>query len=112
MIRQGRLFHDMTLDYLRPMEPKSGSKVYLYFRCGTKEADKIFIIWESTEETREIVMRKYETEDQFDYYQTSVRIPKSGGIIYYYFRIESVMREFIMTEQARPMMCPMPTDLD
>ena len=89
MIRQGRLFHDMTLDYLRPMEPKSGSKVYLYFRCGTKEADKIFIIWESTEETREIVMRKYETEDQFDYYQTSVRIPKSGGIIYYYFRIES-----------------------
>ncbi len=89
MIRRDRLFHDMTLDFLQPTEPKSGSRVYIYFRCGKEDADRIFLVWENSNEGKELQMKKSRREDQFDYYQVAGMVPKVGGDIYYYFRIES-----------------------
>ncbi len=89
MITRDRLFHDMTLDYHQPTEPKPGSKVFLHFRCGKNEVKKIYLVYEINGEIKEIAMRKHQTEDQFDYYHCSGTVPKSGDDIYYYFRIES-----------------------
>ncbi len=89
MIRRDRLFHDMTLDFHQPTEPRPGSKVFLHFRCGKGEADRIILVSEAEGEVKEKVMRKHQTEDQFDYYQVSGLAPKSGAEVYYYFRIEA-----------------------
>ena len=40
MIRRDKLFHDMTLDYHQPTQPKPGNYVFIYFRCGQDEAVK------------------------------------------------------------------------
>lgn len=88
MIRRDRLFHDMTLDFLQPTEPKAGSNVFLYFRCGKDEAGRVFLIWQHSGETKELLMEKQQSEDQFDYYRVTARVPESGEQVYYYFRIE------------------------
>ncbi len=89
MIRRDRLFHDMTIDYLQPSEPKPGSRAFVYFRCGKNEVDKIYMIWENGVESKELQMKKSRSEAQFDYYQIAGTIPKTGGEIDYYFRIEA-----------------------
>lgn len=89
MIRRNRLFHDMTLDFLQPSEPKAGSKVFVYFRVGKGDAKKIILIWETAGGNSEHPMKFYQTEDEYDYYISSCKVPSSGEIVNYYFRIES-----------------------
>ncbi len=87
MIRRDRLFHDMTLDYVQPTEPRPGRKTYLYFRTGKDDADKVTMVCDSEEGKRELAMKKSQTEDQFDFFQVSTTMPKHGDM-FYYFRIE------------------------
>ncbi len=88
MIRRDRLFHDMTLDYIQPTEPRPGRKTFLYFRTGKDNAEKVSLIYESEEESGDLVMKKTQTEDQFDFFQVSMTMPKHGDV-FYYFRIEN-----------------------
>ena len=88
MIRRDKLFHDMTLDYHQPTQPKPGNLVFVYFRCGQDENVRIYLVFKSEVESREIEMKKHSSEDGFDYYLVKGKVPKGGGIVYYYFRIE------------------------
>ena len=89
MIRRDKLFHDMTLDYHQPTQPKPGSHIFIYFRCGQDEAVRIFLVYKSNIESNEVELKKHRTEDGFDYYLAKGKVPKGGGIVHYYFRIES-----------------------
>ncbi|WP_051656829.1 glycoside hydrolase family 13 protein [Butyrivibrio sp. AE3004] len=88
MIRRERLFHDMTLDFHQPTSPKPGSVIFIYFRCGDGDADKITLVYKTDIESGEGVMNKHHTEDGFDYYLLKTKVPEKGGTVYYYFRIE------------------------
>ena len=89
MIRRDKLFHDMTLDYHQPTQPKPGNLVFIYFRCGQDEDVRIHLVFKSDVESREIEMVKHHSEDGFDFYLVKGKVPKGGGIVRYYFRIEA-----------------------
>ncbi|WP_408072219.1 glycoside hydrolase family 13 protein [Butyrivibrio sp. JL13D10] len=88
-MRRDRLFHDMTLDFLQPPHPKPGNNVFLYFRCGQDDAKKVVLVYRNGIQVAEELMKKHHSEDGFDYYLFSGKLPKDSGTIYYYFRIEA-----------------------
>ncbi|SDB61594.1 glycoside hydrolase family 13 protein [Butyrivibrio sp. INlla16] len=89
MIRRDRLFHDLTLDYHQPPQPKPGKQVFVYFRCGQGDAGRITLIYDSEVASDEVEMKIHHSEDGFDYYLAKGIVPKTSGIVQYYFRIES-----------------------
>ena len=89
MIARNKLFHDMTLDYLQPTEPKAGSKAYLYFRCSKDDAVDVSLIWETRKETINYKMDLHQIEDDNAYYMAKVEIPEDEKMIHYYFVIKS-----------------------
>ncbi len=89
MIKRNRLFHDMTLDYLQPTEPKAGSKVFLYFRSAKDDSVKVTLIWENKNETIKYPMSLHQVEDDNAYYMVKVKIPSDETMIHYYFMIEA-----------------------
>ena len=62
------LFHDMTLDYLRPAEPDKNRKTQVRFRCSKDDRMDITLVWGN----ERFVMRHAETDGEFDYYDVTV----------------------------------------
>lgn len=75
------LFHDMTLDYLRPAEPDKNRTTDIRFRAAKGDAEEITLILRN----ERYKMKLSETTDDFDYFDASV----SAGTetISYYFEI-------------------------
>ena len=82
-MNRSALFHDMTLDYLRPAEPDIGRITDFRFRCAQGEASQVLLKWGS--EYRR--MKLSETDNGFDYYDISVTIGKDP--FRYYFEVTS-----------------------
>lgn len=76
------LFHDMTMDYLRPTEPDKNRKTDFRFRCGKGEASEVFIIWNNEKRP----MKRAESEGNFDYYDISFNVGEKPAT--YYFEID------------------------
>ena len=75
------LFHDMTLDYLRPAEPDKNRKTQVRFRTASGDKVEITLVW-GTERRK---LRRTETDGEFDYYDVEV---KTGTVpVPYYFEI-------------------------
>ncbi len=81
VLKKNGLFSDGTADYRIPPEPQPGQTVILRFRAAINNVD---IVWLHSGEER-YVMRKTQTEDEFDYF--SVMIPLGSESFYYYFEI-------------------------
>jgi len=77
------LFHDMTLDYLRPLEPEAGNKVNIIFRTKEDDALKVTLVYGD----KHMQMTKAETDNGFDYY--SICVDATEETVYYHFEIES-----------------------
>ncbi len=78
----------MTLDFYQPTQPKPGNIMFIYFRCGEGDAEKIVLVYKSDSDSGEIDMKKHHCEDGFDYYLAKAKVPEKGGTVFYYFRIE------------------------
>ncbi len=76
------LFHDMTMDYLRPIEPDKNRITDFRFRCGKGDVLEVFIVWGG--EKRE--MKLAETDGIFEYYDASFNVGEKPTT--YYFEIK------------------------
>ncbi len=56
------LFHDMTLDYLRPAEPDKNRTTDIRFRCAAGDAEEITLVLRK----ERYKMKLSETADDFD----------------------------------------------
>ncbi|MBQ6588482.1 MAG: alpha-glycosidase [Butyrivibrio sp.] len=77
------LFHDMTLDYLRPAEPDKNRKTQVRFRCSKDDRVDVTLVWGNERYS----MRYTETDGEFDYYDVGVKT--GSGTVPYYFEIIS-----------------------
>nr|WP_297703596.1 glycoside hydrolase family 13 protein [uncultured Butyrivibrio sp.] len=75
------LFHDMTLDYLRPAEPDKNRKTQVRFRCAKQENLEIHLVW-GDEHLR---MKRSETDGEFDYFDVEAKT--RDFVVAYYFEI-------------------------
>jgi len=83
LLNKKALFSDGTLDYVCPVEPKSGDTVTIRFRCAKNNIDIIYLIKDS-----EKYMMEYEqTRGSFDYYKIDIVVGEET--IVYYFEIVS-----------------------
>ncbi len=90
------LFHDMTLDYLRPAEPDVERITDFRFRCAQSEASQVLLVW--GQEHRK--MKLSETDNGFDYFDISVNIGKDP--FRYYFEITGKDGSFIRYDKRGP----------
>ena len=81
VLKKRGLFSDGTADYRIPPEPEAGQTVIIRFRAAVNNVD---IVWLWSGERR-FVMRKTETEDDFDYF--SVQVPLGSERFHYYFEV-------------------------
>ena len=75
------LFHDMTLDYLRPAEPDKNRNTQVRFRAYKGDTIKINLVWGN----ERLHLRHTETDGEFDYYDISVNT--GSDAVSYYFEI-------------------------
>ena len=75
------LFHDMTLDYLRPAEPDKNRITQVRFRCHRDDQLKITLVW-GDDRAR---MTLSEKDGEFNYFDVSVKTGTTE--IAYYFEI-------------------------
>lgn len=83
------LFHDMTPQYLNPSECEPGDNVTVRFRTGKDQAEGVELITD----TKTVSMKKVCSEQDFDYYETSMQVMDS--IIAYFFRIDAAGRSVV-----------------
>ena len=83
ILRKQALFSDGTSDYRRPAEPKENDQVTIRFRTAKNNVD---VVWLCIGEEK-IQMSLEETDDTFDYYQTTYQLGSKP--VYYYFEIVS-----------------------
>ncbi|WP_034465963.1 glycoside hydrolase family 13 protein [Butyrivibrio proteoclasticus] len=76
------LFHDMTLDYLRPAEPDKERLTQVRFRTAKGDVKEVTLFWEQ----KNLQMKKTETDGEFDYYDVAVMTKQDP--ISYFFKIE------------------------
>ncbi len=75
------LFHDMTLDYLRPAEPDKNRKTQVRFRTHKGDKIKVNLVWGN----ERLHLMLTETDGEFDYYDVSANTGNEA--IAYYFEI-------------------------
>ncbi|MEG0962106.1 MAG: glycoside hydrolase family 13 protein [Lachnospiraceae bacterium] len=85
LLRKRALFADATGDYRNPPEPKENEEVTLTFRTAKNNVD---IVWLWLENQKHI-MKKEETEGEFDYYRIKVQLNTEP--VYYYFEAATGM---------------------
>lgn len=90
------LFHDMTMDYLRPTEPDKNRKTDFRFRCAKEEASDVFIIWNSEKRA----MKHVETDGAFDYYDVSFNVGDKP--VSYYFEINGKDGDKVFFDKRGP----------
>lgn len=83
VIKKKALFSDMTEDYVSPVEPNPYSEVTIKFRTAINNVDMVFLMHGD----EKILMQKIDSDDNFDYYSTTVRLDDVSFI--YYFEIKS-----------------------
>lgn len=76
------LFHDMTLDYLRPSEPDIDRLTQVRFRTAKDDVKEITLFWGQ----KNWKMKKGETDGEFDYYDVAVLVGSEP--VSYFFKIE------------------------
>ncbi len=77
------LFHDMTLDYLRPAEPDKNRKTQVRFRSSKSDNVEVTLVWGN----ERFIMRRTESDGEFDFYDVEVKT--GNGVVPYYFEIKS-----------------------
>ena len=75
------LFHDMTLDYLRPAEPDKNRITQVRFRAYKDDELEVVLVWGSERH----LMTKAETEGEFTYYDVNCKVFEEA--VSYYFEI-------------------------
>ena len=80
-MNKAALFHDMTMDFLRPTEPDADRITDFRFRCAHDDIKEIELVWESGSSK----LKYSETDNGLDYYDVSVNIGKEP--FRYYFEI-------------------------
>ena len=75
------LFHDMTLDYLRPAEPDKNRITQVRFRAYKDDELEVVLVWGSERH----LMTKAETEGEFTYYDVNCCVNEEA--VSYYFEI-------------------------
>ena len=88
------LYSDETVNYRKPVEPRTGDTVTIRFRTGKDNVDAVFLI---SKELR-IRMNKYESIGMFDYYQIPLLI--GAETIHYYFEIYKGERRWFYNERG------------
>ncbi len=83
VIKKKALFSDMTEDYVSPVEPNPYSEVTIKFRTAINNVDMVFLMHND----EKILMQKVDSDDNFDYYSTTVQLEDVSFI--YYFEIKS-----------------------
>ena len=83
VIKKKALFSDMTEDYVSPVEPNPYSEVTIRFRTAVNNVDLVFLMHNDEKH----VMQKISSDDNFDYYSTTVKLDDESFI--YYFEIKS-----------------------
>lgn len=83
VIRKKALFSDMTEDYVSPVEPELNSEVTIRFRTAVNNVDLVFLVHND----EKIVMKKIESDANFDYYAITVTVSEESYL--YYFEIKS-----------------------
>ncbi len=79
LLNKKALFSDETGAYRIPAEPECGQRVAVRFRTAADNADHVYLVIGNTETE----MRKTETKDLFDYYETEFAV-KNEQVLYYY----------------------------
>ena len=77
------LFHDMTLDYLRPAEPDKNRKTQVRFRCSKEDDVDVTLVWGNDR----VTMRRSESDGEFIYFDAGVKT--GNGAVPYYFEIKA-----------------------
>lgn len=83
VIKKKALFSDMTEDYVSPVEPNPYSEVTIKFRTAINNVDMVFLMHND----EKILMQKNDSDENFDYYSTTVQLDDISYI--YYFEIKS-----------------------
>ncbi len=83
VVKKKALFSDMTEDYVSPAEPNPYSPVTIKFRTGLNNVDLVFLVHGD----ERILMEKVASDDNFDYYSTTVFLDDVSYV--YYFEIKS-----------------------
>ncbi|MGN0483670.1 MAG: glycoside hydrolase family 13 protein [Lachnospiraceae bacterium] len=83
ILKREAIFSDGTADYRDPVEPEQNQEVKVRFRTAKQNVDAV---WIRTEQEKRL-MKKVETDENFDYYE--VRVLVGENPFYYYFELQS-----------------------
>ncbi|SFC88892.1 glycoside hydrolase family 13 protein [Butyrivibrio sp. YAB3001] len=87
------LFHDMTLDYLRPAEPDKNRITQLRFRGHKDDKIEVTLVWGN----EKFIMTLSETNGEFNYYDTEVKT--GNDPVSYYFEIRTENDNFYIYDK-------------
>ncbi len=87
------LFHDMTLDYLRPAEPDANRITQVRFRAFAGDVSEITLIWNGERHS----MKRTETDKEFDYFDVSVKTGQET--VSYYFEVKGTDGSFYLYDK-------------
>ena len=82
-INRDALFSDETGQYRIPMEVNSGDLVTVIFRTAKDNVDAVYLISKGSR----LPMKKYQSNDKFDYYRIELRVGSRRML--YYFEVRS-----------------------
>ncbi len=95
------LFHDMTMDYLRPTEPYKNGIADFRFRTGRDDVKEVTLVWGDSRHK----MKKSESDDIFDFYDASLNVGSQPTA--YYFEISGKNDDKFVYDKRGPQERPM-----